>query len=89
MKKRINILINEEARFLGLYYGYWNWFFLFEKDLNELDLEINFYSSINKKFLEGDYLFLNSRSLPQKKDLLIPSTSRNYSIKTLISIGLI
>ena len=67
MKKKINILINEEARFLGLYYGYWNWFFLFEKDLNELDLEVNFYSSINKKFLEADYLFLNSRSLPQKK----------------------
>ena len=70
MKKKINILINEEARFLGLYYGYWNWFFLFEKDLKELDLEVNFYSGINKKFLEADYLFLNSRSLPKNNDFI-------------------
>ena len=70
MKKKINILINEEARFLGLYYGYWNWFFLFEKDLKELDLEVNFYSVINKKFLEADYLFLNSRSLPKNNDFI-------------------
>ena len=70
MKKKINILINKEAKFLGLYYGYWNWFFLFKEDLKELDLEVNFYSNINKKFLEADYLFLNSRSLPKNNEFI-------------------
>jgi hypothetical protein len=64
--KKINILINKEARFLGLYYGYWNWFFFFKKDLNDLNLEVSFFSHINKKFLEADYLFLNSRAFPKK-----------------------
>jgi len=68
--KKINILTNKEARFLGLYYGYWNFFFIFRKELNDLNLEINFFSRINKKFLEADYLFLNSRSFPQKNELV-------------------
>ena len=43
MKQKIHILINDEARGLGLYYGFWNWFFLFEKDLIREDIDINFF----------------------------------------------
>ena len=62
MKQKINILINEEANSLGLYYGYWNWFFIFKKELLNYGIEANFFSKIDHSFLEGDYLFLNSRS---------------------------
>ncbi len=65
MKQKIHILINDEARKLGLYYGFWNWFFLFEKELNEQNITVNFFSKINNKFIEGDHLFLNSRSFAQ------------------------
>ena len=65
MKQKIHILINEEARRLGLYYGFWNWFFLFHEDLKNLGIEVNFFSSINKKFFQADHLFLNSRSFPE------------------------
>ena len=68
MKQKIHILINDEARGLGLYYGFWNWFFLFEKDLIREDIDINFFSSISNKFLEADHLFLNSRSFPKIND---------------------
>ena len=46
MKQKIHILINEEARRLGLYYGFWNWFFIFQKELNDLDIKVEFFSSI-------------------------------------------
>ena len=59
MKQKINILINEEARKLGLYYGFWNWFFIFEKDLSDLNIKVNFFSSMNDKFFNADHLFLN------------------------------
>ena len=65
MKQKIHILINEEARRLGLYYGFWNWFFLFQKDLNDQDIDVNFFSEINNKFIDGDHLFLNSRYFAQ------------------------
>ena len=65
MKQKINILINEEARKLGLYYGFWNWFFIFEKDLSDLNIKVNFFSSMNDKFFNADHLFLNSRSFPK------------------------
>ncbi len=64
--QKINILINEEARRLGLFYGYWNWFFLFYKDLLEREINVEFFTSINEKFYEADHLFLNSRSFSQK-----------------------
>lgn len=64
MKQKIHILINDEARRLGLYYGFWNWFFIFQKDLKDLDIEVNFFSSINERFFQADHLFLNSRSFP-------------------------
>ena len=50
MKQKIHILINEEARRLGLYYGFWNWFFIFQKELNDLDIKVEFFSSIKSKF---------------------------------------
>ena len=65
MKQKIHILINEEARRLGLYYGFWNWFFIFQKDLKDLDIEVDFFSSLNDRFFEADHLFLNSRSFNQ------------------------
>ena len=65
MKQKIHILINEEARRLGLYYGYWNWFFLFQKNLKDLGIEVNFFSSIKKNFFQADHLFLNSRLFPE------------------------
>lgn len=65
MKQKIHILINEEARRLGLYYGFWNWFFIFQKELNDLDIKVEFFSSIKSKFLDADHLFLNSRSFSQ------------------------
>ncbi len=65
MKQKIHILINEEARRLGLYYGFWNWFFIFQKDLKDLDIEVDFFPSLNDRFFEADHLFLNSRSFNQ------------------------
>ncbi len=65
MKQKIHILINEEARRLGLYYGFWNWFFIFQKDLIDFNIEVNFFSSMNDKFFDADHLFLNSRSFPE------------------------
>lgn len=68
MKQKINILINEEARRLGLYYGFWNWFFLFQNELFNIGIEVNFFSKINQNFFDADHLFLNSRSFPNKND---------------------
>ena len=48
MKKKIHILINEEARRLGLYYGFWNWFFLFKKELQSINIEVEFFDSLFK-----------------------------------------
>ena len=31
------------TRRLGLYYGFWNWFFLFQKDQNDQDIDVNFF----------------------------------------------
>ena len=64
--KKISILVGNEASNLGLYYGYWNWFFFFKKILNDLGYETIFFKRISKKFLESDYLFLNSRIFPSK-----------------------
>ena len=66
--KKISILINKEAQNLGLYYGYWNWFLYFQKELKELELEIKFFDRLSKKFLDADYLFLNSRSFKSQND---------------------
>lgn len=68
MKQKINILINEEARRLGLYYGFWNWFFIYQKELLDLEIEVNFFSKPLGKFFDADHLFLNSRSIPNVKD---------------------
>ena len=64
MKHKIHILVNNEARMLGLYYGFWNWFFIFKKELAELSIKVEFFYSMNEKFFEADHLFLNSRSIP-------------------------
>ena len=66
--KQISILINKEAQNLGLYYGYWNWFLYFQKELNELGLEVKFFNKLSKKFLDSDYLFFNSRSFKSHHD---------------------
>ncbi len=68
MKQKINILINEEARRLGLYYGFWNWFFVYQKELIDLGFEVCFFSNLSNKFYDADHLFLNSRSIPNIKD---------------------
>ena len=70
MKKKINILLGDEAKKLGKYYGFWNQFFLYKKELLKNSLEVNFYDKINKNFLNGDYLFLNSRLFPKKKQFI-------------------
>ena len=57
MKQKINILINEEARRLGLYYGFWNWFFIYQKELLDLEIEVNFFSKPLGKFFDADHLF--------------------------------
>ena len=64
--KKISILVGNEGSKLGLYYGYWNWFFFFNKKLKELGFEIIFFKNITKKFYESDYLFINSRIFPSK-----------------------
>ena len=68
MKQKINILINEEARRLGLYYGFWNWFFIFKNELLELGIEVDFFLKPSSKFLDADHLFLNSRSFAKIQD---------------------
>lgn len=64
--KKISILVGNEGSKLGLYYGYWNWFFFFNKKLKELGFEVIFFKNITKKFYESDYLFINSRIFPSK-----------------------
>ncbi len=68
--KKINILIGNEARKLGRYYGYWNLFEFFKPELLKNEIEVSFYNKLNKKYLEGDYLFLNSRLIPTKGQLV-------------------
>ena len=66
---KINILThNFESKNLDLFYGYWKFFFIYEKELNDLNLKINFFFNINKKFLEADYIFINSRVFPQNNN---------------------
>jgi hypothetical protein len=38
-------------------------FYIFQKELRELGLEVKFFNKLSKKFLDSDYLFFNSRSL--------------------------
>tara|TARA_B100000029_G_scaffold492098_1_gene552995 strand:- start:1172 stop:2266 length:1095 start_codon:yes stop_codon:yes gene_type:complete len=66
--KKISILINKEAQNLGLYYGYWNWFLYFKQELNDLGFKVEFHRKISSKYLEADYLFLNSRSFSTLDD---------------------
>lgn len=68
--KKISILINKEARNLGLYYGYWNWFLYFKKELLALGLEVKFYSKLSRTCLKADFIFLNSRSFKSKNDYI-------------------
>ena len=68
MKQKINILINNEALRLGLYYGFWNWFFIYKKELLDCGIQVNFFSKLSNQFFDADHLFLNSRSIPSKKD---------------------
>lgn len=64
MKYKINILTPEKSN-LGLYYHFWNWFFLLQNEIKDLGIEVKFYSSISQKFYEADFLFLNSKSIPK------------------------
>ena len=59
--KKISILISNEASKLGLYYGFWNWFYFYENELKKLGIKFKFFNKINSEFLKSDYLFLNSR----------------------------
>lgn len=68
--KKINILIGNEAKRLGRYYGFWNLFEVFKDDLFEYEIEVSFFNKLNKKFLEGDYLFLNSRLIPTQDQFI-------------------
>ena len=68
MKQKINILINEEARRLGLYYGFWNWFFLFQDELSNIGIKVEFFSKITQNFFDADHLFLNSKSFSNLND---------------------
>ena len=68
MKQKINILINNEASRLGLYYGFWNWFFIYKKELLDCGIQVNFFSKLSNQFFDADHLFLNSRSIPRIKD---------------------
>ena len=68
--KKINILIGNEARRLGRYYGFWNLFVVFKDELLKYEIEVSFFNKLNKKFLEGDYLFLNSRLIPTQDQLI-------------------
>ncbi len=64
MKYKINILTPEKIS-LGLYYHFWNFFFIFRNEIKENGIEVNFFSSINKKFYDADFIFLNSKSIPK------------------------
>ena len=64
MKYKINILTPENNG-LGLYYNFWNWFFIFNDELKDSGIEVKFFSKISKKFFDADFLFLNSKSIPK------------------------
>ena len=83
--KKISILINKEAQNLGLYYGYWNWFLYFKKELLALDLEVKFYSKLSRSCLKADFIFLNSRSFKSNNDYIdILSLKKIYEINSNI-----
>ena len=44
--------------------GFWNFFLKYEKELEKINIKISFFNKINKKFLEGDKLILNSKFFP-------------------------
>ena len=71
VKHKINILTPEKNS-LGLYYHFWNFFFIFQKDFKDLGIQIEFFSSITEKIYDADFIFLNSKSIPkhnQKVDI--------------------
>ena len=80
MKQKIHILINEEARRLGLFYGFWNWFFIFQKDLLDLNIKVNFFSSMNDKFFDADHLFLNSMNFEITELFTVPFDPFSFAI---------
>ena len=81
MSHKIHILVNKESKMLGLYYGFWNWFFIFEKELEEIGIKVEFFYSINENFFEADHLFLNSRSIPTINDKIDLDFLKNIKIK--------
>lgn len=66
MKHKINILTPEKNS-LGLYYHFWNFFFLFKNEIKDIGVEAKFFSSINQEFYDADFIFLNSKSIPKNK----------------------
>ena len=83
---KINILTNIfDSKYLDLYYGYWKFFFIYENDLNDLNFKINFFFNLSDKFLDADYIFINSRNFPQKNNFvdlekLIELSKKNKNI---------
>lgn len=65
---KINILSKSVKNIFTKYSGYWNFFFRYKNELNELGYDFNFYNKLNNKFLNADYLVLNSRFFSEKNN---------------------
>lgn len=72
MTTKIKILLSEEARNnLALKWGFWSPLFFFKKEFDKLSIQFDFIRGFNNQnFDDCDYLFLNSRNFPKKKDFV-------------------
>ena len=72
--KKINILIGNEARRLGRYYGFWNLFVVFKDELLKYEIEVSFFNKLNKKLL-------NLARAPPYADDLINKKNRLQAVR--------
>ena len=65
---KVNILSKSTTNMFTKHNGYWNFFFKYKEELNDLNCNFNFFNKINKKFFEADFLILNSRFFSNDKN---------------------
>ena len=63
--------------------------FFFSKKLKELGFDVIFFKNITKKFIESDYLFINSRIFPSKDGYVDIDKLKKLKKLIVICTGLI
>lgn len=83
MTIRVNVLIGDEAsNNLALKWGFWNPLFILKKQFDDLNIKFNFYKDMtDNSFFDCDCIFLNSRVIPKKKQLIDIDYLKNINNK--------